>query len=451
MMRYVFLLLTGLYISLAAVAQDVQYPVKKYVQKHQYDKAVHQIDIHLAADSNDLMYLYSGSVVYMQYDYKGRSFPQAYNYVARARIVYDQLADRMVRKYMKKGLDDIGIQAQIDTIAYRDACAIKLHPSEEEYNRWLETYRLASPYIAKRITQYRNTLAWQQADREQTVAAYEAFIARYPDADEVAQAKQHILHIHYIEAERENTIEAYERFIRRYPKSERVNDARQHVYALAYKQAVEENTSEAIVAFIQKYPTAPQRVAAEKLVSYVAYEEAKAQNTAEAYDRFAAAYSLSAYVTEARCRAALLRRDVEEIETVLPMSAGAIRDSCVAILHTHYSAQDGIGKMQWLERYYHANLPIEVKDKYAAIALLNDSTDAETYIRTVAPYRPAMVVLQQQVEMVGRYSWQEAMGLMTMYEEEFGEDETYWALLEEVNLKAYKEAQDALQDIPQEE
>lgn len=420
-------------------AQEVQYPLQKQLHKHQYAQAEKAIRKQLQKDSADVMYLYSASMLYLQRRYSAYSLDTAYMYAGRAYEAYNTCTDKQIKSLARKGITDLAIQGVIDTIAYRDVNRIKPLHSEAEYNKWLAHYTLASPYLVRRITQYRNTAAYQAADTACTAEAYMAFVERYPQADEVPQAKQRILQIHYLQAEKANTIEAYESFIKTYPKSDKVRDAQAHIHSIAYAQALEQHSSKAITEFIRKYPKAEQIEAAQKSLQKIAYLEADAAHTYQAYTRYIAAYPDAPYVPEAKCRAAVLSGSVEQIEKVLPIAKGTVRDTCIYHLHKHYITLPDVAKIKWLYAQYADILPGDIKSRYEQIYALDDSVSVPLFISTVAPYRAASVALEQWVDTMAVRGWAKALEEVRAYAPLFGEDEAFGRIYARVADRAAAE------------
>ena len=70
-----------------------------------------------------------------------------------------------------------------------------------------------------------NAVAFQQARQENTITAFDEFISAYPDALEVADAKQLLQkQLLYEYAKKIQTLEAYNEFIRKYPEGQQYID-----------------------------------------------------------------------------------------------------------------------------------------------------------------------------------------------------------------------------------
>lgn len=114
---------------------------------------------------------------------------------------------------------------------------------------------------------------WQQAQQQNTVAAYRTFINKYPDSDQARQARQRIATIRQQQkqqqqqqawntAQQTGTAAAYRQFLQQYPNSPNAGQARQQISDLQ-RQADWQNVQgsqniQALQAFVAKYPNTPE-------------------------------------------------------------------------------------------------------------------------------------------------------------------------------------------------
>ena len=109
-----------------------------------------------------------------------------------------------------------------------------------------------------------DSLGFERARTQHTVAAYHQFAVGFPDARQVPEAIELRNELAYAEALRLNTEMAYANYLAHYPGSAREADARGRLYRLQFERASRVGTLEAFHDFWLKYPENPFRTAAEK-------------------------------------------------------------------------------------------------------------------------------------------------------------------------------------------
>lgn len=70
---------------------------------------------------------------------------------------------------------------------------------------------------------------WQKAKEDNAIQAYEAFIEKYPQSENVAVAQKILEQLRWEVADGEHTIPAYEKYLNQYPNSEFVDDAQSSI------------------------------------------------------------------------------------------------------------------------------------------------------------------------------------------------------------------------------
>ena len=177
--------------------------------------------------------------------------------------------------------------------------------------------------------------AWKQAKNQNTVAAYQEFLDRYPVGDFASLAEQNVQSLQQLQAQRReadawsqaqrlNTVAAYQNFVSSFPRSGHLSEARQQIQALeaaaaqarddaAYQQAQERNTQGAYQGYLDRFPggrhreeAATQLKALQRAVKleaeYRAWQKAKEANTAEAYQIYLDQYPNGNFAEPARAK-----------------------------------------------------------------------------------------------------------------------------------------------------
>lgn len=139
--------------------------------------------------------------------------------------------------------------------------------SVEALNKFIETYPNHTEYINEAI-RVRNQIAFDKAQQENTIEAYQVYIKTYPEAIQSIKAKQwiddhyqEILNVNhekdYDLAKKENSISSYTNFITKYPSSKYYNYAKDKIYEIQFKENISTYSIEELVSFLKKYPQNP--------------------------------------------------------------------------------------------------------------------------------------------------------------------------------------------------
>ncbi|HEX4049321.1 MAG TPA: SPOR domain-containing protein [Steroidobacteraceae bacterium] len=107
---------------------------------------------------------------------------------------------------------------------------------------------------------------WNQATSQGTAAAYQAFLAKYPNDSHAAEARQRMQTIQdgqdWITAQTGNTVASYQQYLAAEPNGANVQAARAQLMGLqraaAWPDAKNAGTASALQAFLQKYPQGPE-------------------------------------------------------------------------------------------------------------------------------------------------------------------------------------------------
>jgi cell division septation protein DedD len=107
---------------------------------------------------------------------------------------------------------------------------------------------------------------WQKAEVENTEAAYQAFIEKYPDGEWAAKAQAQLEALKdakdWENAQTADTVEAYDNYLIAHPAGVHMGEARQRIGELeleaAWSAAQQTGTKEALEDFVSRYPDAPQ-------------------------------------------------------------------------------------------------------------------------------------------------------------------------------------------------
>ncbi len=129
---------------------------------------------------------------------------------------------------------------------------------------------------------------WEEAEQEDTIAAYEAFVERYPDSSNAERARSRIDTLRaeraWTEAGQRGTIEAYREFLEAHPDAANADEARARLQTLereaAWQDLAESDDIDALQAFADDHAGSPEAELARTRAS-----ELEAQAEAERRER----------------------------------------------------------------------------------------------------------------------------------------------------------------------
>ena len=166
--------------------------------------------------------------------------------------------------------------------------------------------------------------AWDEANRQGTIAAYEQFLRVHPTADEAGQARARLRALwedkRWSNAAAINTIEGYKVFLSTDPDSKYAPEAKQRLSGMIadrdWKAARAANTAAALGAFLKDHGTSQYAAEArERFAALSAEEEARAwkaaqaANTSAAFEAFLKSHGASQYASKAAERRDTLREE----------------------------------------------------------------------------------------------------------------------------------------------
>jgi cell division septation protein DedD len=120
---------------------------------------------------------------------------------------------------------------------------------------------------------------WTQANQQGTVAAYQAFLAKYPNNPHDADAQQRIATIQddqaWMTAQSANNLPAYQQYLASEPMGTHAKDAQSRITDLQraadWQQASATPTEATLQAFIQKYPNTSEATQAQTQLAQLSY------------------------------------------------------------------------------------------------------------------------------------------------------------------------------------
>lgn len=151
---------------------------------------------------------------------------------------------------------------------------------------------LASPACAGR--------GWRAAAREDTSAAWSAWVAAHPDAGRADLAARRAEERGWAEAQAADTSEGYGAYLGAFPAGPNAPEARARAEALDWQAARDTGTVEALTGYLARHPGGPHTVEAQERIEKAWADEARAAGTEESWGRYLVRYPQGAFSAEAR-------------------------------------------------------------------------------------------------------------------------------------------------------
>ncbi|MCU0435504.1 MAG: WG repeat-containing protein [Bacteroidia bacterium] len=174
---------------------------------------------------------------------------RAYNYIQEAKFSLPLVSKRERQRLLKLGITDSSLallEKRIDTLYFRQAQKINTLAA---YNRFIESH-CDSNWVALAVEQ-RNALAYTQTVGIHTWQAYRDFIATYPQAAQVPVATARYHELLFLSSTAAGTLNVFEDFLAQHPESPYRLQAEDSVYSLS----VPLHTVAQYHAFVQKHPS----------------------------------------------------------------------------------------------------------------------------------------------------------------------------------------------------
>lgn len=172
--------------------------------------------------------------------------------------------------------------------------------------------------IELKITAYRNSIgeiiAWNKAEKGNTIQAYEDFLNDFPNGNYSALAQTKITEIKdeyaWRETTRVNTLAAYKNYLKQFPEALHREEAEQQANTIGIEEewitAQKQNTIQGYQDYIKEYPDSKYRKQAEQKIAWIGennfWEATVIQNTDAAYRNYLSKYPTGRYVSDARNR-----------------------------------------------------------------------------------------------------------------------------------------------------
>jgi len=131
---------------------------------------------------------------------------------------------------------------------------------------------------------------WRAAQKEDALAAYEAFLQKTRDARYATLARERIEELKFERAKREGTEQAYLAYLREFPEGRFAGEAKQAMIEPAFRTASRENTIEAYERFADRFPGTALATQASLSARSFRFDAARRARTVASFEDFLKRY-----------------------------------------------------------------------------------------------------------------------------------------------------------------
>ena len=418
----------------ALQAQTLSQPGVKELREKSFSKAEKKILKAYAADSSDAMNCYCVALLYGDLQNPRRDNERAYLALWRTKSLLEGL-NNLQRGLLKRDgltIDTVEWQLQATTIGGLDD-ARKLN-TKMAYDHFYEFYaRTITDSIRTLANEGVNDLDYADAVRENTIEAYEHFIANHGESAHLFEAEQRMHALAYSRAKSINTLNAYERFLADYPDAEEADEAELRVYAITWYRALSVGTVDAYRKYALDYPDSPYAKVARRKVEALCFSSETnvgdwrsfrcyIENHPKELDRVAQAKRIIAEISIEGSNADGLLWSLQNCDS-------SMRDTVIRAIHDLYVNSDRIAEFS--AQYGHVmpgDLLVKDQEALAAIQAVNirDQSTLGYAIKLTAPYRISYDILLDMIEIpvkLGR--WESAVATVAQFADYFDDDPDY--------------------------
>ncbi len=234
----------------AAYCQEAYYKLYKNSDWATLEKKVTSA---LQKDPKSVVYNHVAGMMYANQSYQNHDDDKAYTYLVTAKNEYGKSTPAEREKYSQYATPK-KIQKTLDTVCLRLYEKTIHSNSIADCNAFAQKYKRAADSLQQGIKAYRNSLAYAQAQQENTVSSYETFLTLYPDAAECALAEKRRDKLAYDATMQKNSVDAFLSYMKKYPKSEYVPMVRQKYLDKIFSAKAEGGTYQDYEQFLKANP-----------------------------------------------------------------------------------------------------------------------------------------------------------------------------------------------------
>lgn len=399
MRKYIFLVCLVCF-SMVTIAQEACFSMYKAKEWEKLEKKVLPI---LQKQPRNVPYNHIAGLMYSNKEYSKYDLDKAYNCLAIAKADFNKLTPAEREKYAKHTTSK-KIQKDLDTVCQRLFEATMHSNSVATCNSFLKNYKRASQELQASVIEYRNMLAFAEAERKNTIDSYQNFISLYPEASGIPTAIKKRDKLAYEETMKKNNCTAFLSFIKNYPQSEYVPEIQKLYGDRIFVEQTAKDDYKSFEQFVRANPKNPMAKPAIRKMMEIAKEKRDfplMQKTVECSRDVDFEYALYEFYKE-------FTQDGEYLTlyTFVDMYPRTFLDTLLAKDFKIAAKGDAL----------------ELVEPYDSVKSYRLFTE---YIKMAAPKEKAFVVLQKLISQdIANKNWKKAIKTVKQFQPYFGENNT---------------------------
>lgn len=428
-------------LSVVSMAQtpvppEAEFPYRRDIEKGKFEKAAEKIFRHISRDNNSLEGHYAAYQIFAHPGYSGHSTDSAYAHLMRVRTLWSHAEQKYIERWERDSysgaLIDYGIRA---------VCQQALHEADsvrtpDAYQHYLAFFDQAPDDLKDAAIARRDTLEYVIATNAASMEMIQAFIVRRPSSLLVGKAIHQRDSMAFDQADRQHTTAAYDLFRTAYPRSEFYGRATDSVYTLDYRDVRLHDAEQYYRSYALRYPQSPFAEKSVWLADSIEYYRQTDSARWESFIQYVDKTNSKAWRETALhtlCQYALRHNDIRAAEqTANRMSKGNDDYARLGYFLHHAYINTSIRNFG---RFYSKfpNIMSVAQRQHDSVALeMNNNYHfhiSDQCIQAIAPSREAYIMLQGLIKDDidhGRYA--QALAAVEQYESVFGDDADYWGL-----------------------
>ena len=385
----------------------------KLIEKGEFADAEIKINKDLLKTPDDISTNYAMSLLLSKRRYTSYNAEKSYEYLSKSIKIFENTKDdKEFKKLNKIPINQVVFQSCIDTICRLAMEDVLAKNNVESLDRYLDFYLKTPDNYKKKVIEVRDVAAYKVACDKNTLASYQHFISKYPDATQNAEAIQKRNESAFQKAKANDNIDSYKDFVVRYPDAKEVNLAWERIHEIAFALAEKENTSFSYKRFYDDYPLSKQNSQAFSSYEKRQYVENITVGDFYNYRTFIEKHPNNSFKTVAQDSIYAIGQKTENLDILkycLDNFTGEKRKSTLILYHDIFTID---GEKLTLDLFYDKFKDdflnsFKVKD-YELLTLSNELllhmpynitnfSKYDQYIRTSAPREKALNALQKMI------------------------------------------------------
>ncbi|HEX6892316.1 MAG TPA: WG repeat-containing protein [Chryseolinea sp.] len=239
------------------------------IEKRKWDKAFGQLSKALSKDSLNVAASYVMGCYFFAPDNPEFQLDSAYRYVQKAARDFELSSLKQRERWKRFPLDSIGIvdlRVKIDSAAFERA---KQFDTENSYIDFINGFPTAAEQTL--ALSLRNKAAYRLAQAENNHHAFNNFISKYPDSEQIAEARARYHELLFQDITRDKRLASYKLYLREYPGTLYAVEAERNILEIS----TADGTIESYLAFIKEYPSGTSTRRANSILFHLVSDDQK--------------------------------------------------------------------------------------------------------------------------------------------------------------------------------